>query len=639
MDDFLSAIVSNSVAAGALALVAWGLTKVWRSPQLAHALWLLVLVKLVTPPLYAVPLPGRIVPSTCSKSQPNALVNQPLLAAERDTRPIEGPPVPSVFLGDAAEPKDAGDGLQTAATNDTAEPASAIGRPPLPFVAGWRTWLAAIWGIGVVAGTTVLVQRVLRFRRLLAETIEADAGLTAEVGVIARHLGMARGPAIRILDAHVPPLVCAGWRRPLLLLPARLLSRLDRQQRDAVLVHELAHLRRGDHLVRWFEVCVRGLFWWNPLAWWAGRNLRRAEEECCDAWVVWLLPDGRRSYGKALLWTVEFLAERPALRVVGAALGGSHIQRRIEMIVTRKLNHRMSWSALAAVLVLGVAVLPVAAQKPVDETQSGQDSAVDSKPLTPDPIVAQRPPTAPQGRDLEARIEQLERLVRELSGASRNAPSTIDEAVTVDDAVDVGKNDQLDRAGAEEKWREYSRLQNSLIRKGISPLSLGITKVYALRGLRVVKMKPEDSERMVMVTTASVGRPTEQDPELTKTLLDLTAKFWTAAANRDSSVSEKHLADDYFGIYSNSAGVGRSNKATDVAASKRRRYFDADVRNIEARWVSQDTAVLTYVYGCKVEEAGRTWTYRNHQATQVWTKKDGEWFVSFANDFILPGGE
>ena len=55
-------------------------------------------------------------------------------------------------------------------------------------------------------------------------------------------------------------------------------------EQDAVLAHELAHLKRRDHWVRRLEAIVLGLYWWYPGAWWARRQLERAEEECCDAW-------------------------------------------------------------------------------------------------------------------------------------------------------------------------------------------------------------------------------------------------------------------------------------------------------------------------------------------------------------------
>ena len=74
-----------------------------------------------------------------------------------------------------------------------------------------------------------------------------------------------------------------------------------------MLAHELAHVRRRDHWVRIFDVCVLSLYWWNPIAWLASRQLRRSEEECCDTLVVWALPNGRRIYGQTLLKAVEYL--------------------------------------------------------------------------------------------------------------------------------------------------------------------------------------------------------------------------------------------------------------------------------------------------------------------------------------------
>jgi hypothetical protein len=89
----------------------------------------------------------------------------------------------------------------------------------------------------------------------------------------------------------------------------------------------------------------------------------------------------------------------------------------------------------------------------------------------------------------------------------------------------------------------------------------------------------------------------------------------------------------------NSSGFARAHRATNVAAVKRRRYFDAHIRDEVAKRIGKGTAILTFIYSCKVEEAGHVQTYRDHQATQVWTQRDGSWVLSFSQDFILPGGE
>src|SRR5437667_428240 len=86
----------------------------------------------------------------------------------------------------------------------------------------------------------------------------------------------------------MPPVSPVLWtigRTPRLLFPAGLLERLDREQREALLAHELAHWRRRDHWVRLVELAVLVLYWWHPVVWWARRELHEAEEQCCDAWA------------------------------------------------------------------------------------------------------------------------------------------------------------------------------------------------------------------------------------------------------------------------------------------------------------------------------------------------------------------
>jgi hypothetical protein len=104
-------------------------------------------------------------------------------------------------------------------------------------------------------------------------------------------------------------------------------------------------------------------------------------------------------------------------------------------------------------------------------------------------------------------------------------------------------------------------------------------------------------------------------------------------------VYEKLLDDDFIGFDVTSSGFARSHKATNVAAVKRRRYFDVHIRDEVAKRIGKCIVILTYIYSCKVEEAGHVQTYRDHQTTRMWTQRDGSWVLSFSQDFILPGGE
>ena len=129
---------------------------------------------------------------------------------------------------------------------------------------------------------------------------------------------------------------------------------------------------------------------------------------------------------------------------------------------------------------------------------------------------------------------------------------------------------------------------------------------------------------------------TRKNRQLKEILIALDKNRWDAAGKGDWTVYEKLLDDDYFGFYLNSSGFARADKATGVAAVKRRRYFDAHIRDEVAKRIGTGTAILTFIYSCKVEEAGHVQTYRDHQATQVWTQRDGSWVLSFSRISSCP---
>lgn len=171
---------------------------------------------------------------------------------------------------------------------------------------------------------------------------------------------MRRCPDLCVLKARVPPLLWWSRRRAAIVLPAGLLAQLPWNEQAALVAHELAHYRRRDHVTRWITTIILGLYWWHPAVWWAYRRLQQAEEQCCDAWVVWALPGGARSYAGTLLTTVEFLSlPRVRLPLLASGFGevGS-LKRRMEMILACTLPRRMSWSGLAALLLLAAMVLP-----------------------------------------------------------------------------------------------------------------------------------------------------------------------------------------------------------------------------------------------------------------------------------------
>jgi bla regulator protein blaR1 len=405
VDTLLDIGLRNALGATVLAALVAGLRCVCRRPALLHSLWLLVLLKLVAPPL----LPLRLLP-------------HPPLRETVAEQPAPGPATdgshdPAPDAGEPAADAPPAAGIEFEAGPTTPAPAASQKPPQLP---GWRPVVLSLWLTGSVLWWTLAGLRLARFRRLLRYARPAAAAVQDQARRLADRLGLARCPGVWLVPAPVSPMLWALGGAPRLLLPAALWDRLGPEQQDTLLAHELAHLRRGDHWVRRLELLVLGLYWWHPVAWWARRELREAEEQCCDAWVVWALPAAARAYATALLETVTFLSQaRPALPA--AASGAGHVQllkRRLTMILRGTPSRTLTWGGLLLVVGLAAILLPLwptwaeppgPAQPPVAPSTESKPERAAAPPALP--AAADEKPAGPlprTGKGRPVRVEEEE---------------------------------------------------------------------------------------------------------------------------------------------------------------------------------------------------------------------------------------
>ena len=211
---------------------------------------------------------------------------------------------------------------------------------------------------------------------------------------------------------------------PKLLLPTELLERLDWSQRRTLILHELAHYRRRDHWVRCLEFAALGLYWWFPVVWWARRELREAEEECCDAWVLWTLPEAAKAYASALVETLDFLAGiRPALPPVASGLGQLDLlRRRLTMIMRGTMPRKLGGLGFLAMLGLGVLLLPMVPTWGQQLSQSRQSQVEMEKSLA-DAALA-----AAVLEKLAAEHMQYMQVLEEQQKVAKQPPKDLDKA-------------------------------------------------------------------------------------------------------------------------------------------------------------------------------------------------------------------
>ena len=254
--------------------------------------------------------------------------------------------------------------------------------------------LVLLWVVGtaVLLGWTLL--RALRFQRSLRRAAWlAPSELQDQASEIGHNLGMTRIPEVHTTSARVSPMVWWTGGKVRVLVPRFLLDQLDPEDLRAILAHELAHARRRDYLVRWLEWLACSVFWWNPVAWWARRQLRIAEEWCCDALGVAALKSSPRSYARSLLRAIELMSAARTVRApafASAADRGSNprtLRRRLEMIMARKAAapaprwlRVATWIAVVCVLPFGTLYCG-SADQPERATPSGDATNAPPTPL------------------------------------------------------------------------------------------------------------------------------------------------------------------------------------------------------------------------------------------------------------------
>jgi bla regulator protein BlaR1 len=384
VDDMLNIALSNAVAATVLAVAAIAVGAVYRRPALVHGMWLLVLLKLVTPPLLVIPVRW---PTTAERpSLVAAFGNEPTIATLPDAEDLEGA---------AVDPPTSERAFVSASSESTAPAAVAppsvdvLGaltqpRSPAPLESSlWPQILRIVWAAGALLWFVVALERLHHFRRLLRFARPAPPALQERTRRLALSMGLNRCPRVRLLPGRIAPMLWSIGGPPRLFVPVDLLGVLSEGQLDTLLVHELAHLRRRDHWVRVLEFVVMGLYWWHPVVWYALRELREAEEQCCDAWVVSTLTDAGRTYASALLDTLDFLSTTQAV-VPPLASGLSRLvdlKRRLTMIMQANTPRSLTWPGCLAIITLGLTCLPMlpSLQGQAPDKEEARKSVEDAK--------------------------------------------------------------------------------------------------------------------------------------------------------------------------------------------------------------------------------------------------------------------
>jgi len=260
---------------------------------------------------------------------------------------------------------------------------------------GFLPQLVTLWGLGVslllvrLAGGWWLVQRWTKH-----QVQAVPAAWQNHIERLTSQMGISR--AVRLLEStQITVPMTVGWLKPVILLPVGLLSGLSPRQVEAILAHELAHIRQYDYLVNLLQSIVEVLFFYHPAVWFLSARIREEREHRCDALAI--AQTGRPvEYAQALA-AVETLRQAPQPDLV-LAFGGrkQYLLERVKRVLgvaDERPNATLSTLGLVTALLL-VGSLAVGQRKEAEKQEKISPTSTVSRVDAKDPIEAPAPVSA-----------------------------------------------------------------------------------------------------------------------------------------------------------------------------------------------------------------------------------------------------
>jgi beta-lactamase regulating signal transducer with metallopeptidase domain len=301
-----------------------------------YAVWMLALVKLALPPSLALPT-GAAYWLHADMAASSSVPATALVSSHEE--------MPSTTIDTPAST------VRVFAPPITASPV--LTREAVFFV----VWLAVALGIGIW-----VFWRLRAVVGVIRQSAEAPEALRVLLESCRRQLGIKREIQVRCA-AIGSPAIC-GILRPIILMPPALAENLGGSEMRSVLLHELAHYKRGDLWVNQAQILLQIVYWHNPLLWLANASIRRAREQAVDEMVLVEMRGEAAAYPATLLQVAKLGLGRPspALGLMGILEPGRGLRQRILHIMNRPLPRtaRIGARGLAAVLLLALVALPMA---------------------------------------------------------------------------------------------------------------------------------------------------------------------------------------------------------------------------------------------------------------------------------------
>ncbi|RQO71654.1 peptidase M56 [Pedobacter sp. KBW06] len=244
-------------------------------------------------------------------------------------------------------------------------------------------YIVTVYGIGIVFQLFILIAGYRKMSQLKNATqLAVPAEWTAVFEEMVSKLNLKQQIGFYLSEKVNIPLVI-GYFKPVVLFPVALATQLDLKQVEAILIHELSHIRRNDYLLNLIKTGIETILFFNPFIWLSGRFINIEREHACDDLVV-ELTGTPVTYAHALL-KLEILKDKSTPALSMAATGkNQHLYHRIKRITDMKTNYMNAKQQIFAITLTIATVISLAWVKP----SKAEKVTAPAVPLTEDMEIA-----------------------------------------------------------------------------------------------------------------------------------------------------------------------------------------------------------------------------------------------------------
>ena len=286
----------------------------------------------------------------------------------------------------------------------------------------WSGWLALAWLLGSALMLTragIQVAGAERLRRSCKPL--DDSRITQLLAEAQRALNLTRRIRVAVTDKLTSPAV-VGVIVPTLILPLTLLTTLTPEQIRFILLHELAHIRRGDYFANLFQLFIEALLFFNPAVWWISHQVRREREACCDALAI-ELSGAPVDYARTLLHVAETVLNPPPAAAPAFSDNPrepTSLTDRVQRLLVPGYRPalRLTWRAMLAAIIVGGTLLflsAVGARSTVGAVLSPKIKTATEASSNP---ISSSDATKPTGILTEAQFRNALRTIEQRSGVT-----------------------------------------------------------------------------------------------------------------------------------------------------------------------------------------------------------------------------